>query len=405
MLKDYFTIAVNGIKTRRARSLLTIIGIFIGITAIISLISIGQGMQNAITQEFEEIGTNRIIITAGGAQFGPMGGSLATSILTEKDVDVVKRVRGVKTTIGMLTQTKRAEYKNELEYSFIYGIPTDTESTRAIEEVGLFEIEKGREFKSNDKYKVILGNIVANEFFDNKKVSIGDKLLIDNNKFEVIGIQKKIGTGVHDLVIRIPLSVARELFNVPEEISTIFVTTGDGFTPMEVAERIEKELRDYRDVDEGEEDFSVQTAEQSISQLNSILDIIQIVLVGIASISLIVGSIGIMNTMYTAIMERRREIGIMKAVGARNSDILKLFLVESGILGLIGGVVGVIIGLGFSKSAEIIANLMGVTIFKAYISAPLILGALTFSFVVGAVSGVLPAYQASQLKPIEALGK
>jgi len=135
-----------------------------------------------------------------------------------------------------------------------------------------------------------------------------------------------------------------------------------------------------------------------------VLDIVQAVLVGIAAISLLVGGIGIMNTMYTSVVERTKEIGIMKAIGARNEDILYIFLFEAGLLGLVGGLIGVIIGFGLSKGAEYIATIsLGTNLLQASVDIWLVLGALLFSFVVGIASGVLPAYQASKLKPVDAL--
>jgi len=162
-------------------------------------------------------------------------------------------------------------------------------------------------------------------------------------------------------------------------------------------------MRRDHDVKEGEEDFTVTTSIQLIEGFNNILDVVQIVLIGIAAISLFVGGVGIMNTMYTSVLQRRKEIGVMKSIGATNTDILMIFLFESGILGIIGGVFGVIFGLMLSKGVEIAASLAGVDILKAYVSIPLVIGALLFSFIIGALSGFMPAKQASKLQPVDAL--
>ena len=171
-----------------------------------------------------------------------------------------------------------------------------------------------------------------------------------------------------------------------------------------VADEIEDRLRRDRGQKAGEEDFRVQTSEQLAQTFTTIFSIVQAVFIGIAAISLVVGGIGIMNTMYTAVLERTREIGIMKAVGAKNSDILTLFLVESGILGLVGGAIVVLIGVLLGVGASFIAGqALGTGLLKAYFPWYLIVGALIFSFVVGCASGVLPALQASKLKPVDAL--
>jgi putative ABC transport system permease protein len=205
-------------------------------------------------------------------------------------------------------------------------------------------------------------------------------------------------------MVRIPIDEARTLFDrEKDEFTTIFVKVDAGEDPAEVAELIKKAMRRDHNVKEGEEDFTVTTSLQLVQGFNNILNIVQIVLIGIAAISLFVGGIGIMNTMYTSVLQRRKEIGIMKSIGAKNRDILAIFLLESGLLGIIGGIIGVTLGLMLSKAVEIAAASMGVDLLKAYVSLPLIVSALIFSFLIGAVSGMMPALQASKLQPVDAL--
>jgi putative ABC transport system permease protein len=179
----------------------------------------------------------------------------------------------------------------------------------------------------------------------------------------------------------------------------------DNYIPGDVAENIKEKLRKHRNVKEGEEDFTVQTSQELLDSVGVILDAVQWFLIGIAAISLLVGGIGIMNTMYTSVLERTREIGVMKAIGARNGDITILFLIEAGVLGMAGGLIGCLLGVTLSKTVEILSAgaLANSTLVKAYVSAELIAGALLLSFIVGCVSGVLPARQAANLKPVDAL--
>jgi len=171
-----------------------------------------------------------------------------------------------------------------------------------------------------------------------------------------------------------------------------------------VAETIERKLRRSRGEKEDQETFTVQTSEQLAQTFQSIFAVIQAVFVGIAAISLVVGGIGFMNTMYTAVLERTKESVTMKAVGAKNSDILYIFLFESGLLGLVGGSIGILLGVGIAKAVEYIATVqLGTVFLQAAFGYELILGALLFSFVVGSASGVLPAIQAAKLKPADAL--
>lgn len=404
MLKDYFKFVLNNLVKRQTRSLLTIIGIFIGIAAVVALVSLGQGMQRAINAEFERAGSNRIIITPGGLFMGPTGGSLSTATLTDDDLKAVRDVNGIDQAFGMVSENVKVFFKEDSSYVSVWGVDVTNEAIKFMEDVGFFEIDKGRTFKSGDGYAAVIGYRVAEDMFD-ENVKEGDVIEIEGKEFKVIGTQTKAGTGVHDIVIRIPKKIAIDLFEKEDELDTIIATAKTGLKPSEVADLIKEELADYRDVKEGEEDFSVQTAEQTIQSMNTILNIVQIILVGIAAISLVVGGVGIMNTMYTSVLERTPEIGIMKAIGAKNSDILWIFLIESGFVGLIGGAIGIIIGLGLSKIVELIAVNAGMDIFKAYMGFPLIIGALFFSFIVGALSGMLPARQAALMNPVDALSK
>lgn len=395
-------LAWKGVKRRKIRSWLTMVGIFIGIMAVVALISLGQGLQASINEEFKKLGSNRITISPGGAFLGPGGASLATGKIKEKDLEVVKGVKGVDSAAGILVKNARVEYEGEIDFLNTWGFPTSSEGEKMVEGISFFEVERGRQLKKGDKYRVVVGYTIAEDTFD-KKIEVGSKIKIKDKTFEVVGIQKKAGTGVHDLVVRIPLETSREIYNEPEEISTVFALSQEGYEPAKVAEEIKKGLRKFREVEEGEEDFTVQTAEQTIGQLNQILDIVNLAIIGIAMISILVGGIGIMNTMYTTVLERTAEIGVMKAVGARNSQIMALFLVESGLLGLVGGAVGLLLGLGMAKLGELLAVSLGAGIFKIFINSYLIFGALIFSLLVGAISGLLPARQAALMQPVEAL--
>ncbi len=402
MFKDYFKFVLNNLLKRKTRSLLTIIGIFIGIAAVVALVSLGQGMQRAINSEFEEAGSNRIIITPGGLFFGPTAGDISTAVITEDDVKIIRDVDGIEKAYGIINENTRVEYEGEIQYVSVWGMPTTTEALNYLNTVGFFEIEQGRQLKSSDEYSAILGHSIAEETFE-EDIRLRDYIDIKEKKFRVIGIQKESGNPMRDIIIRIPKDVASDLFETNDTVDTIFAKVMDGYEPKDVADKVKEELADYRNVEEGEEDFSVQTAEQTIQSFNDILNVVQIILVGIAFISLIVGGVGIMNTMYTSVLERTPEIGIMKAIGAKNSDIMWIFLIESGLLGILGGIIGIISGLILSKLVEVIAIFYGLTFFKAYIGVPLILGALFFSFIVGALSGLLPARQAALMNPVDAL--
>jgi putative ABC transport system permease protein len=378
------------------------IGIFIGITAVVALISLGSGLQDSINKEFESMGKNRIVITPGGGHFGPQGGEMSIGKMTVEDLKVVRKVKGIDVATAYISKSSKVKFKDELMFLNVWGFAADSDAQELVKRSGFLELEKGRQLKKGDKFKAVIGESIAYDTFD-KDLRVGDTIIVEGREFKIIGIQKPSAMGGGN--VRIPLEVARELYDKPEEISGIFSLTNPGEEPSVVSDKIKRKLRSHRGLKKGEEDFSVQTAEQMIDQLNMILGIVTIFLAGIAGISLIVGGIGIMNTMYTTVLERTSEIGVMKAIGATNKNVLLLFLIESGVLGLVGGLIGVFLGVLISKGGEYIAIKMGVEFFKSSFSVFLILGSLGFSFCIGAVSGVLPARQASTMTPVEALRK
>ncbi|VVB67085.1 MacB-like periplasmic core domain protein [Candidatus Norongarragalina meridionalis] len=402
---DFLALGLRNISHRRTRSILTVIGIFIGIAAVVSLISLGDGLQQVVAGEFQKLGTDKITImaTAGGMMSSPMASEISANPLTDEDVSLIKRVRGVKAVAGMLMKSATLDFKSVKKSGFIYGIPTD-ENMKMFEDMNSIEIVQGRKFTRTDRNVIIVGSYFATDMFDKKKVKIGDVITVNNRDMRVIGIMKSVGNRMDDSSVYAPMETVRDVFSEPKLLSMIMVQTSPGAEPAEVASAIEKKMRDRRHEKEGEEDFSVSTSEQLMATFSLVFGAVQAVVIGIAAISLIVGGIGIMNTMYTSVMERTREIGIMKAIGARNSDILQIFLIESGILGLIGGLVGITIGAGIAKVAEIAAaQALGSNILKTSFTPELIIGALTFSFLIGALSGIMPARTASLMKPVDAL--
>jgi len=398
MLSDYIRLALIGITQKGVRSLLTMIGIFIGIALVVSLISLGSGLQQAMNEQFEMMGTN-IILIMPGAGFESMFGS--ASQMSEHDVDVIKKARGVDVVGGMVYKIAKIEYKDEIQYTWVGGYPQD-ESKKIITDMQQMTIESGRDLEEGDKYKAVVGYMIRHGDVFEKEVKVRDKILINNQKFEVVGSLGKIGNPDDDSAVMITLDAAKELFDT-DEYFTIMAKAKGGFDTADVAENIKDELRKERELEEGDEDFSVQTMEELKEVYAVVLDLVQIFLIGIAAISLLVGGVGITNTMYTSVMERTREIGIMKAIGARNKDIMSIFLIESGILGAVGGAIGVAIGLGISKSVELAVRSQGLEYLKAGASLELIFGAIAFSFIVGALSGAMPARQAAKLKPVDAL--
>ena len=400
MAADFLRLGFQNLRRRKLRSWLTMIGIFIGIAAVVSLISLGQGLQDYITGEFEKMGSDKIIIMPKG--MGAHGSGGASLILTSDDLKVIEEVRGVEWASGYLVKQGQAKFKGEAGIGFATGI--EPEDFERLLELGSFTIYEGRSLKKGDKYNVVVGYNHAHEDIWKRNIEIGDTIEIEGYDFKVVGVISKIGNPIDDRILYVTKDVLKEILNIKDEESQILVKTAQGFDPEEVADTIERKLRRFRGEKEDQETFNVQTSEQLLKTFGNIFSVVQAVLVGIAGISLLVGGIGIMNTMYTSVLERTKEIGTMKAIGAKNNQILLLFLFESGLLGLVGGAIGVGIGIGLAKGAEYIAGLyLGTNILQASMDPVIMFGALGFSFVIGALSGILPARQAAKLKPVDAL--
>ena len=407
MIKDYFKVGISNLLHRKLRSWLTMIGIFIGIAAVVGLISLGQGMKEAIGNVFLSIGSDKLLVQAkSGLQFAGPPGSNAASNLTTHDMDVIKRVNGVDKVGARLIRSAKLEFNNEVKFYFAASMPDDEEGRKLITEVNRYEPVAGRLLKKGDRFKAFIGSNVANKgIFKSRNIEIGNKIKINDVELEVVGILKKSGNPQQDRVVIVPEDTLRSVLNIDKKkVDVIAVKVQKGVDPNKVADEIEKAMRRDRNLDVGKEDFQIQTPQQILNTLDSILTIVQIVLVGIAAISLLVGGIGIANTMYTAVLERTKEIGIMKSIGAQNKDILFIFMIESGLLGLVGGAIGIVIGIGMSKLVEFAAfKFLGTSLIKAFFPWYLIAGALLFSFSIGSIFGLLPARQAALLKPVDAL--
>jgi len=404
MIADYLRYSVHSLASRGLRTWLTMLGIFVGIAAVVALISLGEGLQNYINVEFEKVGSSRIIIVPGGGGFQAFQPGISSAKLLDHDLDVVLSVRGVDSGIGMSRKVVNVEYKGETKTAFLGGLNFDQNSLEYIKSIDFLRVDEGRYLTPSDRYNAIMAKPYAqNEF--KKEIMRGGKVRINGTDFTIVGFNPKSGNPQQDKKVLIPLDTYRQLYpESDKEINMINVKARDGFNVSLVAEDIKTRLRREHGVKEGEEDFTIQTADQILKSFMTIIGVVQSVLAGIAAISLIVGGLGIMTTMYTNVLERTQQIGIMKAVGAKNSDVLMLFLFEAGILGLIGGIIGVVLGLSISFGVAYVAQTYyEIELLHASANPAIILGALAFSFAVGCVSGLLPAMNAAKMRPVDAI--
>jgi len=381
------------------------LGIFLGIAAVVSLISLGQGLQEAITGQFASLSTDTLTVSSAETGFGPPGAT-AVRKLTERDLEIVEQISGVRMAIPRLIRIVKIEFNDIVQFRYVGSIPKKQEQIDEItESIGL-EIAEGRMLEEGDRGRIVIGDDFVSENQFSKKIHIGSNLKVHGKQFEVIGILKRASTFQLNSIVMMPEDDLKNLLEINAEIDLIIVKVSDKENIEQVAKDIERKMRRDRDQKPGEEDFAVQTPIQALSSVNTVLSVVNIVVSGIAAISLLIGGIGIANTMFTSVLERTREIGVMKAIGAKRKDILSVFLIESGLLGLIGGIVGASIGLALAIGASQVANTaLNDTIFTINPSIPLLIGSITFSFLIGIFSGIVPALQASKLNPVEALRK
>lgn len=407
-LGDIFRLSINEIAQKGLRSWLTIIGIVIGVGAVIAIVSIGAGMEADITNQLSSLGGDLIIIQPGSpsgeetlaATFAGGGSGL---YLTDKDLGAINTVPRVKAASGIVVGAVKASYFTESYDMMMQGIDSSTWN-----EITTVELAEGRFLSFGDKYSVVIGSKIAKEQFD-KELVLNSQLKIEGKSFKIVGILEESGgfsMYAEDNMIFMPIDVARDFEGVPSDsFSNIQVRALDVDFVDAVEEAIDQKLMLVRHVSERDKDFNIISQKSIQEQVSQILAGVSIFLVGIAAISLLVGAVGIANTMFTSVMEKTKEIGILKALGSSDGEIMKIFLFQAGIIGLVGGLIGVFLGYIAAGLVGQMSYMTGVgpRQMTTIVSPSLVFFVLGFSFVIGLISGIIPAKRAAKLPPNEAL--
>ena len=387
--------AINDLFKNKIRSFLTTLGIVIGVASVVLLLAFGLGLKQYITEQFNNLGTNLLFVFPGQV-FNRSGGfSAVRSSLSfdEKDLRSLKKVKRAEAIVPIFQKTVIVQARGKNEVGILYGTSEEVFSARNLIP------EYGKVFQKTDVEKktkiAVLGPEIARKLFDQEQLAIGQKLKIENQNLIVIGVLESKGGGGFggpnfDTFVYVPYTT---IFNITgKKDFTTFIIKASSDKEIEV---LKKEVNDVMLKRYKEDDFSISDAKEILSTIQSIFNILNMVLVGIATISLIVGGIGIMNIMYVSVTERTREIGIRRAIGAKEKDILFQFLTESCILSLIGGVSGLVL-------SYIIVFIVRV-FFPAIIDIKSVMLALFVSSFIGIFFGVFPARKAAKLSPIEAI--
>jgi len=402
-------VALQGLAANKLRSSLTMLGIIIGVGAVIALLALGEGAQAAITAEIQSIGSNLIFIVPGREEgHGPMAGAgnvPATLTLDDAEAIAGPDVPGVLAVAPSFENRAEVAYGSENVYTTIKGTTPDYTLVRNASP------ERGEFFTQQQLTTIarvaVLGHQTAEDLFGEGD-PLGCTIKINRVHFRVIGVMEKRGSGMggnEDDAVFIPITTAqRKLFGgravsgTSWEVSSIGVALVSEDYMDTATDEIVLLLRQRHKIQPGDDDdFSVMSQEDILSMAEQITGILTIFLGAIAAISLLVGGIGIMNIMLVSVMERTREIGIRKAVGAKRRDILMQFLVEAVVLSVVGGLLGILLGAGIAILVEQ-SGLM-----TTVISADAMLLATGFSVAVGLFFGIYPSVRAARLHPIEAL--
>jgi putative ABC transport system permease protein len=430
-LADIFKLSLNSLTHRGLRSWLTILGIIIGVAAVIAMLSISAGMSQSMNAQMSSFGADVLTVSAGRARAqGPAGGfegrfqpgeggggfsqtsgtstTTSTPKLTDTDIVTISTAQGVEGVSGIISGRASVQYLAQTVSVTIEGINPTAWNTMTTT-----KLETGRFLEQGDGSSVLIGYSVAHEMFE-YNLTEDTPIKIGGKTYSVVGILKESGTGGFggdDRTIFMTIESAREIVTGLDsnQYSSIQVKITDTNAVDQIIQNVDQVLYTSRMVTSDTADFTVTSPTSMLETIQSTMATLTFFLTGIAAISLLVGAIGIANTMFMSVMERTRLIGILKSIGTRNSEIMKLFLTESGIIGLMGGLLGVFLGfivVGIISSVGI--NIMGMgrmgtSTSVAIVTPELILFALLFSTIIGIISGLIPARKAANLQIVEAM--
>lgn len=398
--------ALESLTSNKLRSGLTVLGIVIGVAAVIAMLAVGQGAQDSITGSISGIGTNLLFVFEGGADDTLRN----PKPLTLADTEALKdkfQAPSVEEVSAAITGQANVAFSSEQSVTTVYGITPNYQAMRNYELVeGSFVTD---EHLYGNASVVVLGNEVATNLFGHEDGLIGETVRIGGAPFRVIGVlTKKGGSGFgpsQDDLILVPFTTAQARLirnSNKDEVDLLLVQASSAEVVMAASDEVSQILRTRHRTELGEDDFTVFSQQDFVATAQTITGILTIFLGGIAAISLLVGGIGIMNIMLVSVTERTKEIGLRKALGARRVDILVQFLTESSLLSMFGGILG--IGLGFLIAIVVgkVAEASG-TPFTPTVSLNSVLMATIFSTAVGLFFGIYPANRAAGLQPVEAL--
>lgn len=410
-MKPFYTLltALRAIKANGVRSGLTVLGIVIGITAIMLIVSIGEGAQSLILGQIQGLGAETIVLRPGRQPKGPSdaAGMLLADSIKDRELDALKRKENVPALVSMapvVMVSDPVSYGSNVEHPTIFGW-----SAEFMASMMKVEVKKGILFDESDIKQsatvAVLGGKVAEKLFANDD-PVGRTIRIRDTNFRVVAVLKAGNSGIFDIdnTVVIPYSAAMNYLSQQKFYNEVMIRVTNADAVERSVGDIEATLRGLHNItDPDKDDFYVQTQQATIEQVGTILSVLTTFLSAVVAISLVVGGIGVMNVMLVSVTERTREIGLRKALGARTVDILVQFLFEAMLLTLLGGAIGIFLGVVFGYLASIaLSSSLGVVWEFTFPYQATAIGLFT-SLCVGVIFGIYPARKASKKSPIEAL--
>lgn len=401
-IKELFSLALKALRSNLLRTLLTMLGIVIGISSVIIIISLGDGATKSITNQLSSFGTNLIIIAPGSQGLsGNMRAPSRTDTLTIEDATALanSKISNLESVAPAIGSYAVISADGQSESANILGV---TENYFSINEL---TIDKGSIITDDDNTSMsrvaFIGPQIAIDLFGENPDPVGKTMMIGNKTFQIIGFSKpkgSIGLSNPDKNVYIPLKTGSKLIFGRDYLTIMFARATNPELLTQTMDDIKLFLLDRHKITNAEEaDFSISSSKDALNTLSTVTGLLTLLLSGIAGISLLVGGIGIMNIMLVTVTERTKEIGLLKAIGAKSKDILSQILVESLVLTFIGGLIGIFLGVGISYVLSQIANIPFV------IKPSSIILAVGVSTIVGISFGLYPARKAAKLNPIDAL--
>lgn len=404
-IRRFIQEALESLLSNKLRTGLTLLGIIIGVAAVVSMLAIGKGAQSSITSSIQSIGSNLIFLSSDSSVNGAKPITLKDAEAIANTITLDSPYIAVAPSVHV---SKTVTYSGKSTTSTINGVTTDYPTVRneTLTQGSFFTQEQYRQSSS----VAVVGVDVVTKLFNDETMVVGKKIRIGDDLYTVIGVLASKGgsaLGSSDNQILVPLTTAMARMvtrtRTKGEVNLISISARSADS-VEAATAVVTSIMKSRHniTSDGENDFTIFTQESFTEAASSIASVLTLFLGGIAAISLLVGGIGIMNIMLVSVIERTREIGLRKAVGARDQDIMTQFLIESLIIGLMGGVMGVIAGWGITIIIKTLAS-SGSTSLNPVITLDVVFLATMFSIIIGLIFGLYPANRASKLEPVEAL--